>query len=96
MLSAGAVYTLYRAVRLAFRLYEVILFVRIFLSWTNLNPYNSKIVRFLSDLTDPLLAQIERFMPQALLMPLNFSPIVAILLLSVVESVVLRLLMFLM
>ncbi|MEE0435930.1 MAG: YggT family protein [Peptococcaceae bacterium] len=96
MLSAGAVYTLYRAVRLAFRLYEVILFVRIILSWTNLNPYNSKIVRFLSDLTDPLLAQIERFMPQALLMPLNFSPIVAILLLSVVESVVLRLLMFLM
>lgn len=96
MLSAGAVYTLYRAIRLAFRLYEFILFVRIILSWTNLNPYNSKIVRFLSDLTDPLLAQIERFMPRALLVPFNFSPIVAILLLSVVESIVLRLLILFM
>ena len=54
MLSAGLVYTLYRAVRLAFYLYIFILFVRILLTWTSISPYNSKIARFLSDLTDPI------------------------------------------
>ena len=60
MLSAGLVYTLYRAVRLAFNLYIFILFVRILLTWTSISPYNSKIARFLSDLTDPFLAKIEQ------------------------------------
>ena len=72
MLSAGLVYTLYRAVRLAFNLY------------------------IFSDLTDPFLAKIEQYMPQALLAPLNFSPIVAFLILSVAESIILRLLLLLM
>lgn len=67
MLSAGLVYTLYpAAVRLAFNLYIFILFVRILLTWTSISPYNSKIARFLSDLTDPFLAKIEQYMPQAL------------------------------
>ena len=35
-------------------------------------------------------------MPQALLAPLNFSPIVAFLILSVAESIILRLLLLLM
>ena len=95
MLSAGLVYTLYRAVRLAFNLYIFILFVRILLTWTSISPYNSKIARFLSDLTDPFLAKIEQYMPQALLAPLNFSPIVAFLILSVAESIILRLLLLL-
>ncbi|MDO4281930.1 MAG: YggT family protein [Peptococcaceae bacterium] len=90
MLSGGAVVMLYKAVRLAFSLYEFILLARILLTWTNISPYNSKIARFLSDLTDPLLGVIERYMPPVLLSPLNFSPVVAFLLLSVLESVVLR------
>lgn len=95
MLTGGLVYTIYRAVRLAFRLYYLILFVRILLTWTNISPYNSKIARFLCDLTDPFLAKIEKYMPRALLAPINFSPIVAFLLLSVAESIVLRLLVLL-
>lgn len=96
MLSGGAVVMLYRAVRLAFKLYEVILLGRILLSWTNISPYNNKIARFLCDLTDPLLGKIEKYMPDMLLSPLNFSPIVAFLLLSVVESIIVRLLFVLM
>ena len=82
-----AVYIIYKAIRLAFRLYEFILLARILLTWTNI-----KIARFLCDLTDPFLAKIEQYMPRALLAPLNFSPIVAFLLLSVVESIIYRLL----
>lgn len=92
MLTSGAVFTIYKAIRLAFRLYEFILLARILLTWTNISPYNSKIARFLCDLTDPFLGKIEQYMPRALLAPLNFSPIVAFLLLSVVESLVYRLL----
>lgn len=87
-----AVYTISKAISLAFRLYEFILLARILLTWTNISPYNSKIARFLCDLTDPFLAKIEQYMPRALLAPLNFSPIVAFLLLSVVESIIYRLL----
>lgn len=96
MVSSGAVLMMYRAVRLAFKLYEFILIARIFLSWTNISPYNNKIARFLCDLTDPLLAKIEKYMPAMLLSPLNFSPIVAFLLLSVVESIIVQLLFILM
>jgi len=92
MLTSGAVFTIYKAIRLAFRLYEFILLARILLTWTNISPYNSKIARFLCDLTDPFLGKIEQYMPRALLAPLNFSPIVAFLLLSVVESLLYRLL----
>lgn len=96
MLGAGLGLTIYRAVQLAFNLYIFILFARILLTWTNINPYNSKIARFLSDLTDPFLSLIERYMPRALLAPLNFSPIVAFLILSVAESIILRLVLVLM
>lgn len=96
MLTSGAVLTIYKAIRLAFRLYEIILLARILLTWTNISPYNSKIARFLCDLTDPFLGKIEQYMPRALLAPLNFSPIVAFLLLSVVESLVYRLLILFM
>lgn len=89
------VYTLYRAVHLAFNLYIFILFVRILLTWTSITPYNSKVARFLSDLTDPFLGKIEQYMPRALLTPINFSPIVAFLILSVAENIILRLLMLL-
>lgn len=92
MLTSGAVFTIYKAIRLAFRLYEFILLARILLTWTNISPYNSKIARFLCDLTDPFLGKIEQYMPRALLAPLNFSPIVALLILSVVESLLYRLL----
>ncbi len=92
MVSGGAILMLYRAVRLAFKLYEFILIARVLLTWTNISPYNNKIARFLCDLTDPLLAKIEKYMPAMLLSPLNFSPIVAFLLLSVVESLVIQLL----
>ena len=96
MLNAGLVYTIYRAVRLAFQLYILVLFVRILLTWTSITPYNSKIARFLSDLVDPFLGKIEQYMPQALLSPLNFSPIVAFFILNLAESIICRILLLLM
>lgn len=91
MLMGSTVLMLYRAIRLAFRLYEFILIGRVLLTWTNISPYNNKIAKFLCDLTDPFLEKIEKYMPEMLLYPLNFSPIVAFLILSVVEGILTRL-----
>lgn len=77
------------AVRLAFSLYEGIIIIRVFMSWLPISPY-SKLAIFVTDLTDPFLGSLERFMPGFLLMPLNFTPIVALFLLSIIERFILR------
>lgn len=82
---------IFRAVSLAFRLYEFAILGRVLLTWVNINPY-SPIPKFLSDLTDPFLGFIERYMPEFLKMPLNFTPVVALLILSVVESIIFKIL----
>lgn len=96
MVSGSAIMLIYKGVRVAFKLYEFILIARVLLTWTNISPYNNKIARFLCDLTDPFLGFIERYMPAALLSPLNFSPIVAFFILSVVESILYKILFILM
>lgn len=89
MISIGSI--LIDAVRLAFSLYEVLILIRVFMSWLPINPY-SRFATFVRDLTDPFLGFIERFMPGVLLSPLNFSPIIALVLLSFGERLIIRLL----
>lgn len=69
-------------------LYFLIL-VRVLISWVNPDPYNT-IVQFLYRVTEPILEPIRRFMPP---MGLDFSPIVAFLLLMFVDSFVVQSLM---
>lgn len=78
-------------IRAAFGVFEMLIIARVLMSWINPNPH-SPIVRFVSDITDPLLSRIERLMPQALLYPLNFTPIVALLFLSFVQRLIFSLL----
>ncbi len=85
MLSAGSI--LLNAVKLAFGMYEFLIVARVLLSWFPVDPYN-KIVQFITDLTDPFLAKLESFMPAFLLSPLNFTPIVALFLLSFAERLI--------
>lgn len=85
-------FMIYRAVGLAFSLYEFIILGRVLMTWINLSPY-SKVGRFLCDMADPYLGFLERFMPRALLAPLNFTPVVALVLLGFIEKMVMRLLL---
>lgn len=82
---------IYDAVRLAFSMYEFVILVRVFMSWLPIDPY-SKLARFISDLTDPYLGFIERFMPSMLLSPLNFTPVVGLFLLSLLSNFILKML----
>jgi YggT family protein len=62
-----------------------VVIARALVSWVNPDPYNP-IVRFLHNATDPLLYRIRRLIPFQL-GGLDFSPIVLLLALSVVQQV---------
>ncbi|HLF28640.1 MAG TPA: YggT family protein [Anaerolineae bacterium] len=76
-------------VRFLFELYSLILIARILASWVRLDPYHP-LVRLLYQLTEPLLAPIRRLLPQTGM--IDFSPIVAFIVLRVAEEIVLRIL----
>jgi YggT family protein len=63
--------------------YNLIIFARVIASWIIQNPYNP-IYRFLFSMTEPILGPIRRMMPN---MGLDFSPIVAYLLLNIAQRI---------
>jgi len=73
-------------IRFLFELYTVILLARVLLSWLQIDP-NNQWVKIIYQLTEPLLAPIRRLLPQSA--GIDFSPIVAFIVLLVAEQVVL-------
>lgn len=73
-------------IRFLFELYAVILLARVLLSWVQIDP-NNQLVKIIYQLTEPLLAPIRRLLPQS--GGIDFSPIVAFIVLLIVEQVVL-------
>jgi YggT family protein len=73
---------------LIINLYTLIIIVAVLISWVNADPYNP-IVRILRQLTEPVFYQVRRFMPRALLRTrLDFSPIIVLIGLMIIETVV--------
>ncbi len=64
------------------QIYSFVLLIRILLSWVRVDPYNP-MVRFLYDITDPLLEPLRRVIPPAGMM--DFSPMVAFLILWILR-----------
>ncbi|HEY8498598.1 MAG TPA: YggT family protein [Limnochordales bacterium] len=69
-------------------LYSWIMLARVLVSWLPVDPYHPA-VRLLRDLTEPVLAPIRRHLPPVA--GIDYSPIVAFLLIAAVQQVVLRL-----
>jgi YggT family protein len=76
-------------VQLLFDLYIIVLLARVLLSWVQVDPRNL-IVNLIHQLTEPLLAPIRRLLPQS--GALDFSPMVALIVVWVAEQIVLMLL----
>ena len=76
-------------VRFLFEAYTFIMLARVLLSWFPVDPSNP-LVRIVHQLTEPLLSPIRRLLPQS--GALDFSPIVAFVVLIVAEQIVLRIL----
>jgi YggT family protein len=75
--------------------YIVLIFIRILMAWFTRIPYNRYLdvfLRFVSEVTDPYLNIFRRFIPMVRLGPgaLDLSPIVAVLVLSIVGGLVVR------
>ena len=74
------------------RLYELILIVRIFMSWIRPNPAHP-VVQWIYKLTDPVLDPIRKMLPMNA-MGLDFSPIIVFILLEVIKGMIFRVAMF--
>jgi YggT family protein len=64
--------------------YIWIIIGRAIISWVNPDPYNP-IVRFLYEVTEPVLARVRRFIP-AFIGGIDFSPMIVILVIIFLQS----------
>ncbi len=76
-----------RILDLAINIYIFIVIARALISWVSPDPYNP-IVRFLHSATDPVLYRLRRLLPFLQAGGFDLSPIVLLLLLSVVQQVI--------
>ena len=76
--------------------YIVLIFVRILMSWFTRIPYNrylDAVLKFVAEVTDPYLNLFRRFIPAVRIGPgaLDLSPIVGVLVLSIVGGIIVNL-----
>ena len=64
---------------------NILIVVRCFLSFIPHNPYGS-IIRYVYEITEPLLAVCRRYMPESLRYPMDFTPMVALLVIQIAYS----------
>ncbi len=81
--------TVIQLVHLAFTLYSIAIVIRALLSWVRVSYYHPA-VRFLIQITEPLLAPLRRYIPP--MGGLDFTPMVALIILWVAEQVLVMML----
>ena len=77
-------------------IYTILIFIRVLMSWFTRIPYNRvlmAVLDFVRETTDPYLNLFRRFVPMVKIGPgaLDLSPIVAIIVLSIVGRIVVAL-----
>jgi len=86
---------IYRSVDVFFNILYLLLLIRVILSWVGRGiPYNSRwrgFITFVYSITEPILRPIRQVLPTSG-MGIDFSPIVAFLLLSLVRNIILNIL----
>jgi len=76
-------------IELIFRVFNLIILARIFLSWVQLDPSNP-IVQFIHQATEPFLAPIRSRLPRTWMF--DFSPLVLLVISFILETVLIQLL----
>ena len=76
--------------------YLVLIFIRVLMSWIPRMPYNralNAVLEFVKDVTDPYLNLFRRIIPPVRIGPgaLDLSPIIAVIVLSIVGGIVIGL-----
>lgn len=78
-------------VLIAFRVLYFLVIARVILSWIPIGNPNNTLMNFIYEITEPVLAPIRRLIPRGSL-PIDFSPIIALLLIRMIEGFVIQLL----
>ncbi|MCE5387618.1 MAG: YggT family protein [Acidithiobacillus sp.] len=81
-------FELYRLIEIVLTLLFWAVFIRAILTWVQPDPYNP-IVRFLDRVTSPILQPLQRHIPP--MGGIDFSPLVALLLIQLAKLLVTRL-----
>lgn len=84
-------YLLIDVIHIAFRVMEFLILVRVILSWMPLRRGNA-LTDFIYDVTEPLLAPFRRLLPMG---GLDFSPFLALIVLYLVETLLIRMVVML-
>ena len=76
-----------------FLIYMILIFIRVLMSWFTRIPYNrilNAVLEFVRETTDPYLNLFRKFVPMVRVGPgaLDLSPIVAIIVLMIVQAIV--------
>ena len=82
---------IYLFLRTALSVMNFLILARCILSFIPHDPYNP-ILRYVYEITEPVLAPCSRLLPDALKYPLDFTPIVALTLLQLLYSVLVSIL----
>lgn len=77
-------------INIVFTVLNLAILARVLVSWVNPNPYHPA-MQVLIQITEPILAPIRRYLPQTGM--IDFSPLVALILLSLVQRLLLSLLL---
>ncbi|MGC9326723.1 MAG: YggT family protein [Candidatus Hinthialibacter sp.] len=75
------------------QIYEIVILIRIIISWIQLDPYNP-LVQFISRITDPLLDAVRRSFPFLVGGGIDFSPILVFFLLDATQRIVVQIGMY--
>ncbi|MBN2330146.1 MAG: YggT family protein [Candidatus Omnitrophica bacterium] len=75
------------------QIYEIVIVIRIVISWIQMDPYNS-LVQFIARITDPLLDAVRRSFPFLVGGGIDFSPILVFFLLDATQRVIIRIGMY--
>lgn len=83
---------LIRLINFVINIYTFLIIARAIISWVNPDPYN-QVVRILDRLTEPVLYPIRKLLWRVTgNLPMDFSPIIAIVLIRIVGSFLIRIL----
>lgn len=80
-------YALVPIIQLIFQLFNLLILARILIGWANLSPYHP-ITQFLHRTTEPFLEPVRRVLPPVSMF--DFSPIVVIIIASILEQILIR------
>ena len=82
---------IYFFLRTAVSVMNFLIIIRCFLSFIPHDPYNS-ILPYVYEITDPVLEPCSRLLPESLRYPMDFTPMVALLVIQVLYQVLVNVL----